>query len=370
MGPLKSSAVADLANLARPQALAIFFLCVLLCGCNREHSVAHSLVEFDRVPPTGEGGPVTLSPVAGHVKGAHAGEKIVLYAEDANAIWWIQPQAIQPFITIKSDSSWETSTHLGVEYAAILVDSGYRPPATTNVLPGQGGKVLAITIVKGVGPLVRAAYRTLQFSGYEWKDPMNVTSERNGVPSTYEPANAGVDSKGRLHLYIVRKNNRWTCSNVVLPHSFGYGTYLFSLEDVSHLEAATVLTLFTWDDLGADQNHREMDIEISRWGDPALKNAQFVMQPYYVPENVARFATPPGQDTYSFQWEPAKVSFQALRGGERISQGGTVATHVFTSGVPSPGSESVSMNFCAFGYSKVPLEGDAEVVIDKFQFLP
>jgi hypothetical protein len=369
MGPLKLSLVPDSANLAGPQVLVIFFLCVLLCGCNRKHSEAHSSIEFDKIPPTGEGGPVLLSPVAGRVKGAHAGEKIVLYAEDVNGIWWVQPQVIQPFITIKSDSSWETATHLGIEYAAILVDSGYRPPATTNVLPGQGGKVLAVTVVKGVGPLVQAVSRKLQFSGYEWK-AMNVTSVRNGVPNAYDPANATIDAKGRLHLHIVRKDDRWTCSEVVLTHSFGYGTYLFSLEDVSHLEPAAVLTLFTWDDLGADQNHREMDIEISRWGDPALKNAQFVMQPYYVPENVARFATPPGQDTYSFQWEPAKVSFQALRGGERISQGGTVATHVFTSGVPSPGSESVSMNFCAFGYSKVPLEGDAEVVIDKFQFLP
>jgi hypothetical protein len=370
MGPLKLSVLADSANLARPQALAIFFLCVLLCGCDRKHSEAHSSIEFDKIPPTGEGGPVTLSPVAGHVKGTHAGEKIVLYAEDANAIWWIQPQAIQPFITIKSDSSWETSTHLGIEYAAILVDSGYRPPATTNVLPGLGDKVLAITVVKGAGPLVRAVYGSLQFSGYEWKNPINVTSERNGVPNTYDPANARVDSKGRLHLYIVRKDNRWTCSNVVLTHSFGYGTYLFTLEDVSHLEPAAVLTLFTWDDLGADQNHREMDIEISRWGDPGIQNAQFVMQPYYVPLNVARFATPPGQVTYSFQWESSKVSFQAFRPGERISQRGAVASHVFTSGVPSPGSESVSMNFCAFGFSKVPLEGDAEVVIDKFQFLP
>jgi hypothetical protein len=370
MGPLKLSLVPDSANLAGPQVLVIFFLCVLLCGCNRKHSEAHPSIEFNKIPPTSEGGPVTLSPAAGRVKGAHAGEKIVLYAEDVNGIWWVQPQAIQPFVTIKSDSSWETSTHLGIEYAAILVDSGYRPPATTNVLPGQGGKVLTVTVVKGVGPLVRAVSRKLQFSGYEWKTPMNVTSVRNGLPNAYDPANATIDPKGRLHLYIVRKDDRWTCSNVVLTHSFGYGTYLFSLEDVSHLEPAAVLTLFTWDDLGADQNHREMDIEISRWGNPAIKNAQFVMQPYYVPLNVARFATPPGQVTYSFQWEPAKVSFQALRGGDGISQRGTVATHVFTSGVPSPGSESVSMNFCAFAFSKVPLEGDAEVVIDKFQFLP
>lgn len=356
-------------NPVRFQAVVILALCALLGACNRQFRAVGPSIEFNKVPPTGEGGPVQLSPVSGHVKGARAGEKIVLYAEDANGVWWVQPQAIQPFAAIKSDSSWETSTHLGVEYAALLVDSGYRPLATTKVLPSQGGKVLALRIVKGVGPLVQAISRKLEFSGYEWK-AVNTVSVRNGLPNVYEPANASTDSDGRLHLHIVRKDDRWTCSEVILTHSFGYGTYLFSLEDVAHLEPAAVLTLFTWDDLGADQNHREMDVEISRWGDPAIKNTQFVMQPYYVSENVARFATPPGQVTYSFHWEPAKISFQAVRGDSGGSQRGVIATHVFTSVVPSPGSEAVSMNFCAFGYSKVPLQNDAEVVIDKFQYLP
>ena len=310
-----------------------------------------------------------ISQAIGHVNGAHAGEKIVLYAEDVYGVWWVQPQAVQPFISIKPDSTWESSTHLGIQYAALLVDPGYRPPATVRVLPGPGNKVLAVAIVNGVGPLAHAASKMLQFSGYDWK-AMDSVSVRNGTPYTYDPANVSTDSNGLLHLRVVRKDNKWTCSQVILPHSFGYGTYLFSAEDVSRLSPAAVLTFFTWDALGAEQNHREMDIELSRWGDPALKNAQFVVQPYYVAENVARFTTPPGIVTYSFHWEPAKVSFQAVRGAQKTSQGEVLASHVFTSGVPTPGSESVSMNFCAFGFSKVPLEGDAEVVIDKFQYLP
>jgi hypothetical protein len=369
MGPLRVSVVTASANLTGPLVLVISFLCVLLCGCSRRHTEAQSSIEFNKIPPTGEGGPLPLSQASGRVKGAQPGAKVVLYARDKNGIWWVQPQAIQPFITVKPDSTWETPTHLGVQYAALLVDPGYRPPATTKALPGQGNKVQAATIVKGIGSLVQSLPKMIQFSGYEWK-AMNTTSERNGLPRAYDSSNAALDSNGRLHLHIVRKNDHWTCSEVVLPHSFGYGAYRFSVEDVSHLPAAAVLTLFTWDDLGAEQNHREMDIELSRWGDPAIKNAQFVMQPYYVPEDVARFATPPGQVTYSFQWEPAKVSFRAVRGGYESSQRGVVATHVFTSGIPSPGSENVSLNFCAFGYSKVPLEGDAEVVIDKFQYLP
>ena len=339
-------------------------LIVLLCACNRRDSQARTSIEFNKVPPTGEGGPLPISQASGRVKGARTGEKVILYAEAVNGVWWVQPQGTQPFIAIKPDSSWETPTHLGIAYAALLVDPGYRPPTTTKTLPSQGAKVQAVTIVKGIGQLVRSPLKTVQFSGFEW-NAMNAISLRNGTPYTYDAANASTDSNGRLHLRIVRRDNRWTCSQLILPHSFGYGTYRFTVEDISHLPAAAVLTLFTWDDLEADQNYHEMDIELSRWGDPALKNAQFVVQPYYVPENVARFAVPAGPMTYSFQWESTKVSFSAIRGSHD-----TVATHVFTSGIPLPGSESVSMNFCAFGFSKVPLSNDAEVVIDKFQYFP
>jgi hypothetical protein len=359
----------SLRNRVWPRILVILAVCLFLGECSRDQTGPRISVEFATVPPTGQGGAGLLSAVAGRVKGARAGEKIVVYTKDVNGIWWVQPTAIQPFTTIKADSSWETSTHLGTDYAALLVDPEYRPPATTRALPSQGGKVLAATVVKGIGPLPQAISKNIQFSGYAWK-AANDTSERNGLPNAYDPANVSTDSKGSLHLQIIRKDNRWTCSHVILTHSFGYGTYVFSLEDVSHLPPAAVLTLFTWDDLGAEQNHREMDIEISRWGDPGGKNAQFVMQPYYVPENVARFAVPSGPVTYAFVWEPDRVSFRAARGDDQTSQRDAIANHAFTSGIPSPGDESVSLNFCAFGFSKVPLKDDAEVVIDRFQYLP
>lgn len=353
----------------KSQVFLTLVLCVLLGGCNPKEAESPSSIAFDKVPPIGEGGPVPLSPAAGRVTGARPGDKVVLFARAVNGVWWVQPQAIQPFITIQPDSSWRVSTHLGTEYAALLVEPGYRPPATTNALPDPGGKVRAVAVVKGVGSFIPAAFKTLQFSGYEWMI-VNAINEHNGTPDIYDLANASTDSNGHLHLRIVRKADHWTCAGVILTHSFGYGTYLFTVEDVSHLAPAVTLSLFTWDDLGAEQNHREMDIEISRWGDPAVKNAQFVMQPYYVPENVARFAAPSGLLTYSFHWEAANVSFRAFRGADRFSQANVVASHAFTSGIPSPGSEAVSMNFCAFGFSKVSLQNDAEVVIDKFQYLP
>lgn len=46
------------------------------------------------------------------------------------------------------------------------------------------------------------------------------------------------------------------------------------------LEPAAVFGILTWDYTGTDPNHREMDIELTKWGDSTIKNAQFVLQPY------------------------------------------------------------------------------------------
>jgi hypothetical protein len=122
--------------------------------------------------------------------------------------------------------------------------------------------------------------------------------------------------------------------------------------------------MFTFDYAGADENYHEVDIENSRWGDPASKNAQYVIQPYYVPTNVVRFDAPAGPLTHSFRWEPSRVSFKTTRGAKAISE------RVFTSGIPYHGIESVRMCLYIFRKAKVPLENGAEVVIDKFEYLP
>ena len=57
-----------------------------------------------------------------------------------------------------------------------------------------------------------------------------------------------------------------------------------------------------------------MDIEISRWGEPADKNAQYVIQPYVVPANTVRFTAPEGTLTYWMDWQAGPGSFKTIRG--------------------------------------------------------
>lgn len=58
-----------------------------------------------------------------------------------------------PFTSIESDSIWSTQTHLGYEYAALLVNADYHPAPTIDVAPTVGGSVEALKIDNGVGSL-------------------------------------------------------------------------------------------------------------------------------------------------------------------------------------------------------------------------
>jgi hypothetical protein len=323
-------------------------------------------IQFDIVPEASPGGSDRVAPISGRVTGARDGQQIVLFAK--SGVWWIQPLTIKPFTPVGSDSTWKNSIHLGTEYAALLVEPGYRPPATTDALPKVGGPVVAVATVKGTGGFAERARKTLMFSGYEWELRW-ISSDRGGA-NDYDPNNAWVDEQGFLHLRLAFRNGRWTSSEVINTRSLGYGTYSFVVRDVSHMDPAAAFGLLTWDEQGAEQNHRELDIEISQWGDRTIGNAQYVVQPYYVPANVVRFMAPAGQLTHSFRWEPGRAAFRTVRGADAASRAAPVAEHEFTAGIPTPGTERVRMNLYYFRYAPAAPRGDVEIVVEKFEYLP
>ncbi len=290
----------------------------------------------------------------------------MLYAK--SGMWWVQPFVDKAVTAIGADSRWSNSTHLGTEYAAMLVQPGYHVAPKILTLPNVGDGVVLISTVKGE-PAPPELARTVHFSGYDWS-VRGTASERGGRVNFYSPDNAWIDANGALHLRITKKGNEWSCAEVTLARSLGYGLYRFTLQNTFALEPAVALDLFTWDDSGADPNHRELDVEISRWGDPRSKDAQYVVQPYYVAANVERFSAPAGLLTHSFRWEPGKVSFRTVQDSKDRKQGRPVAKHVFTSGVPSPGEEAVHMAFYVYGNAQDPVGDKSEVVVDKFEYLP
>jgi len=345
--------------------IAGILLGFLLCGCPRWQAKPEPSIEFSRVPPAAEGGPDKLDVIEGRVIGARPGQQIVLYAK--SGAWWVQPLVGEPFTEMRPDATWTNSTHLGTQYAALLVEPGFRPTSRLKELPTRGEGVAAVAIAKGVQS-GSAISKSLQFSGYDWRI-RNAPSDRGGL-NTYDAGNAWTDPRGALHLRIAKTAEQWTCAEVTLTRSLGYGSYSFVVQDTSTLDPAAVFSIFTWDYGGKEQNNREMDIEISRWGDPVSKNAQYVIQPFYIPTNVARFTEPPGMLTHSFRWEPGRASFRTVQGSGGVAATRAGVDHVFTSGVPSPGVESVRMNLYVFHGAKNPLQHGAEVVIEKFEYLP
>jgi len=141
------------------------------------------------------------------------------------------------------------------------------------------------------------------------------------------------------------------------------------VRDTSRLEPAAVFSMFTFEEWGGEQHYREMDVEISRWGDAASKNnAQYVVQPFFIPGNLFAFAAPPGTLTYLLRWESGHASFKTFRGTSTGAP--VVAEHEFTSGIPTPGEAKPRLIFYVVASDKNPLQKPSEVVIEKFQYLP
>ena len=373
VSPAGSSQTVNLSHAVSPGA-GLRHLCLLLLwaacfsGCHAPSAQREPVVEFTTIPPAAQGGRERVANIAGRVSGARPGQQIVVYARSGP--WWVQPWPDKPFIPIKADSTWSTPTHLGFEYAALLVDPGFHPPPTIDTAPARGGSVVAVTTVKGSGPVWIAPTKPLKFSGYDW-NIRTIAGDRGGLNNLYNPDNAWTDASGALHLLMKKRSGRWSCAEAELSQSLGYGTYIYVVQDVTHLEPAAVLSLNTFDDWGGDQHFRELDVEMSRWGDAANKNnAQYGVQPFFVPGNLAPFTVPAGTLTYVMHWEAGRVSFKSLRGSSVRPGAPVVYEHVFTSGVPTPGQEKVQLLFYVIESHKYPLQNQNEVVIDKFEYLP
>jgi len=343
----------------------LVFASVLLSACNS--SVApKATVQITRVPIADAGGPVRLDFIEGRATGVKPGQQIVLYAR--SDIWWIQPFVNQPFTKIQPDSTWRNSTHLGTDYAALLVEPSFHPAAKVTTLPAEGNGVVAIATSTGkpVAPIVS---KVIHFSGYDWR-VRNAASDRGGQPNSYGPENVWTDKNGYLHLRMEEHDGVWTCAEVSLTRSLGYGSYIFVVQDIGHFGPSAALGLYTNDDFRTDDIRNELDIELSRWGIEDNKNAQYVVQPFYVPENVFRFMAPAGVLTYMLRWESGRATFKTVRGSVIGPGAATISEYTFTSGVPTPAKETAHMGLYSYRHSKSSSQQPVEVVIEKFEFLP
>jgi hypothetical protein len=219
----------------------------------------------------------------------------------------------------------------------------------------------------------RPAARRIQFSGYDWV--VKSSEGRVGPGPNYfsdSSDNVSVDDRGRLHLRLTERDGRWYCAEVVSARSFGYGTYRFYLDTTAEdLDPQVVLGMFTWNDDPAD-NHREIDVEVSRWGRADNENGQFVVQPYTRPQNIVRFQIPKGlaATTHQFTWKPDSVLAQSFAGHDAAPPGpdAVISQHTFTQGVPRAGGENARINLWLL-FGRPPQAREQEIIVSKFEFV-
>lgn len=343
-------------TLSRRRVLSVAPL-VLCQACQREHSSSGPSIAFTRVPQSDPAGSANNDIIEGRVTGGLPGQKIVLYAKAGK--WWVQPLIDHPMTDLRPDFRWTNATHLGTHYAALLVKDGYRPQTVLDSLPQTDDNILAVTVVSGAE---RPPSPLVDFSGYKWR--LRTAPSSRGGQNVYSPSNVSVDEQGAMHLRISRTEKDWSCAEASLTRNLGFGAYEFVVRGLDTLESPVVFAMFTYDYAGGALHNREMSIEMSRWGDPAKKNAQYVLQPYYAAANVHRFNAPPGTLTLRLHWEQDRIRFHTLRGSTSVSE------HAFTAGVPTPGLESVRVALYIYRASTLKLQQPMEVVIERFTYFP
>ncbi len=164
----------------------------------------------------------------------------------------------------------------------------------------------------------QASARVIRFCGYDWE--VRPPGIGGPGPNHWDPANVWVDSQGRLHLKITRQGGVWRCAEVTTTHSFGFGRYQFWVTGpLGRLNPNVVFGLFDYPTpaVGPDGTN-EIDIEYSRWGNPAYPLGNYTVYPAHsgLPHVSQTFAVPPGifDTTQRFDRRSGEVSLQSLRG--------------------------------------------------------
>jgi hypothetical protein len=209
--------------------------------------------------------------------------------------------------------------------------------------------------------------RLIHFSGFDWTVKSSDGSLGPGPNFFSDSAeNVWVDQAGHLHLRIRYREGRWWCAEIICTCSPGLGTYSLRLpaETAKGIDRNAVLGFFNWSDEAAFA-HREIDYELSLWGQKNNMDSQFVVQPYEQPGHISRFKLKPGSPAaLSFSWLPDRVLFKAI---DTLS-GRPYHRFEFRGEIPPGGAPR--LNLWLLGGQQTQSGGDVHVVVDSFSFQP
>lgn len=207
--------------------------------------------------------------------------------------------------------------------------------------------------------------RVIQFAGRSWE--VKRGRHLGPGPNNWSDAEEHVrlDDKGHLNLAIAQTGGRWQCAEVVATQSLGYGVYRWVISgDLPALDPRVVLGLFVY-----ENDRREIDFELSRWGEADNANAQFVIQPYGK-DSMHRFDTGKAKVlNCSLVWEKTAVRGRCWAGVDTTRE--PLADWKYTGRkIPPPGNERARMNLWLFRGKAPAAPVKEEIVIQSFEFKP
>jgi hypothetical protein len=208
----------------------------------------------------------------------------------------------------------------------------------------------------------------MEFSGYRWLVRSSEGQFSGPGPNLFAgtPDFVNVDADGKLHLFIRKSGTIWACSEVTLSQAMGYGTYEIEVEtNPFNMDRQAVFGFFTYSS-SAEQNHRELDIELSYWGRPTeTRNGQFVVQPSGPPGSVSRFEVNHSATIYSIHWTKKMALFTA-----KNVNGAVIKQWIKTENVPKTGDARPQINLWLTKGLAPQNDQSVEFIIKRFTFTP
>ncbi len=236
------------------------------------------------------------------------------------------------------------------------------------LLAGQAA--LPVSAARAPAPAV------INFSGYQW----DVRSGAGGPgPNKWSAANVWLDASGYLHLRVSQQAGQWYAAELYSTRRFGFGIYQFQVEGlVDRFDPNIVLGLFNYPPpaVGPDGTN-EIDIEYSRWGNPAYPIGNYTVWPALAglsqKSRAFNFTLTSSRTTQRFTWVSQMIVFRSLRGftdGNTGQYAGWVyQPGVFLNYVPQQ-AMPVHINLWLF-QGHPPVNGrPVEIVIRNFKFTP
>ena len=182
-----------------------------------------------------------------------------------------------------------------------------------------------------------AQAQTITWQNHTW-DVKSATGAGPG-PNNWNLANAFVDTNGFLHLLITADTNSpngFDCAEVSTSDNLGFGTYQWQTEArIDALDPWVVLGLFPYGPpaLGPDGSN-EIDIEYSRWGNPAGTVGGFTVYPNSGATIISHkfyFGLHGTFTTSRFKWDNKGIQFWLMGGFQPIEKTNNVmATWSYT----------------------------------------